>query len=46
MFEVIMINNETGQKFSKGFSSYYMFQKFLAKAKRSKKVTIVYSGQV
>ena len=42
MFEVVMLN-EKGERFSKFFNSYYLFQKFLNKVKRSKKITLVRS---
>ena len=42
MFEVVMLN-EKGERFSKFFDSYYLFQKFLNKVRRSKKITLVRS---
>ena len=45
MFEVVMLN-EKGERFSKFFDSYYLFQKFLNKVKRSKKITLVRSKQM
>lgn len=45
MFEVVMLN-ENGVKFSKGFSSEFLFTKFLNKAKRSKKITILSYGKI
>lgn len=45
MYEVIMLN-ENGVKFSKGFSSEFLFNKFLNKAKRSKKITILSYGKM
>ena len=44
MYEVVLLN-ENGQKFSKEFNSEYLFNKFLNKAKRSKKLTIVSYGK-
>lgn len=45
MYEVVLIN-EKGQKFTKEFDSEYLFKKFLNKAKRSKKLTIVSYGRL
>lgn len=45
MYEVIMLN-EVGEKFTKTFSSEFLFNKFLNKAKRSKKITILSYGKV
>ena len=44
MYEVVLIN-EKGQKFTKEFNSKYLFNKFLNKAKRSKKLTVVAYGK-
>lgn len=44
MYEVVLIN-EKGQKFAKEFNSEYLFKKFLNKAKRSKKLTVVAYGR-
>ena len=44
MYEVVLIN-EKGQKFIKEFNSEYLFKKFLNKAKRSKKLTVVSYGR-
>ena len=44
MYEVVLLN-EKEQKFSKEFNSEYLFNKFLNKAKRSKKLTIVSYGK-
>ena len=44
MYEVVLIN-EKGQKFAKEFNSEYLFKKFLNKAKRSKKLTVVSYGK-
>ena len=44
MYEVVLIN-EKGQKFTKEFNSEYLFKKFLNKAKRSKKLTVVGYGR-
>ena len=40
MWEVMLLNNATGEKFNKTFTSEYLYQKFLNKAKRSKKITV------
>lgn len=44
MYEIVLIN-EKGQKFTKEFNSEYLFNKFLNKAKRSKKLTVVSYGR-
>ena len=44
MYEIVLIN-EKGQKFTKEFNSEYLFNKFLNKAKHSKKLTIVAYGK-
>lgn len=44
MFEVVMLN-EKGEKFSKFFNSYYLYEKFLNKVKRSKKLQLVSYGE-
>lgn len=40
MFEIILLN-EKGERFSKFFDSYYLFEKFLNKVKRSKKLKLI-----
>lgn len=45
MYEIIMLN-EFGEKFTKTFSSEYLFNKFLNKAKHSKKITILSYGKI
>lgn len=45
MYEIVLIN-EKGQKFTKQFNSEYLFNKFLNKAKHSKKLTIVSYGRL
>ena len=45
MFEIILLN-EKGEKFSKKFESYYLFEKFLNKVKHSRKLTLVSFGRV
>lgn len=45
MYEVIMLN-EVGEKFTKIFSSEFLFNKFLNKAKRSKKIIILSYGKI
>lgn len=44
-YEVILLN-EAGEKFTKVFNSEYLFNKFLNKAKRSKKITILSYGKI
>lgn len=44
MYEVVLIN-EKGQKFTKEFYSKFLFRKFLNRAKRSKKLTVVSYGR-
>ena len=46
MFEVMLLNNSTGEKFNKTFTSEYLFNKFLNKAKRSKKLTVLSYGRI
>lgn len=45
MFEIILLN-EKGEKFSKKFESYYLFEKFLNKVKHSRKLTLVSFGKI
>lgn len=45
MYEVVMLN-EKGERFTRGFSSEYLYNKFLNKAKRSKKITILSYGKM
>lgn len=45
MYEVVMLN-QNGIRFTKGFSSEFLFKKFLNKAKRSKKITILSYGRI
>ena len=45
MFEVILLN-EKGEKFKKEFNSYYLYQIFLNKVKKSKKLKLIgYGGK-
>lgn len=44
MYEITLIN-EKGQKFTKVFYSEFIFRKFLNRAKRSKKLTVVSYGK-
>lgn len=44
MYEVICIN-EKGERFRKEFYSEFLFNKFLIRAKRSKKLTVVSYGR-
>lgn len=39
--ELVILNLENGVKFSKIFSSVYLAERFINKAKRSKKIQIV-----
>lgn len=45
MYEVVMLNDK-GIRFSKGFTSEFLFNKFLKRAKRSKKITILSYGKI
>lgn len=45
MYEIILLN-EKGQKFTKQFYSEFLFNKFLNRAKRSKKLTIISYGRL
>ena len=45
MYEVVCIN-EKGERFKKEFYSEFLFNKFLNRAKRSKKITVVSYGKV
>ena len=40
MFEVILLN-KNGEKFKKTFDSYYLYNDFLRKVKRSKTLKII-----
>lgn len=44
MYEIILLNGK-GQKFTKEFYSEFLFRKFLNRAKRSKKLTVVSYGR-
>lgn len=44
MYQVILLNKD-GTKFEKYFTSKYLYDKFLNKAKRSKTLTILYHGK-
>lgn len=44
MYEIILLN-EKGEKFKKEFYSEFLFRKFLNRAKRSKKLTVVSYGR-
>lgn len=44
MYQVILLN-KNGTKFEKYFTSEYLLNKFLNKAKRSKELTILYYGR-
>lgn len=46
MWEVMLLNNLTGEKFNRTFTSEYLYNKFLNKAKRSKKITVLSYGRV
>ena len=45
MFEIVLIN-EKGEKFSKKYNSYYLYNKDLIKYKHSKKLKIVSYGGI
>ena len=45
MYEIMLLN-EKGEKFSKTFTSEYLYRQFLNKAKRSKKLTILSNGRI
>ena len=45
MYEIVLLN-EKGQKFTKQFYSEFLFNKFLNRAKRSKKLTIISYGRL
>ena len=44
MYFIVLIN-EKGERFKKEFNSEYLYNDFLNKAKRSKKLTIVSYGR-
>lgn len=46
MYEIMLLNNATGEKFNKTFTSEYLYNKFLQKAKRSKKLTVLSYGRI
>jgi hypothetical protein len=46
MYEVLLLNNQNGEKFTKTFTSEYLYKKFLEKCKRSKKLTVLSYGRV
>lgn len=41
MFELIILNLKTNEKFSKIFNSEYLMNKFIKKAKYSKEIKII-----
>ena len=45
MFEIVLINNK-GEKFSKKFDSYYLYESFLNKVKYSKELTLISYGRI
>lgn len=45
MYEITMLNSN-GEKFSKTFDSYYLYNKYLQKVKHSKKVTVLSYGKI
>lgn len=45
MFEIVLLNNKTGERFTKYYDSYYFWQKALNKMKYSKKVQILSYGK-
>lgn len=46
MYEIMLLNNATGEKFNKTFTSEYLYNKFLNKAKRSKKLMVLSYGRI
>lgn len=46
MWEIMLLNNATGEKFNKTFDSEYFYNKYLNKVKRSKKLTVLSYGRV
>lgn len=44
MFEIVLMNNK-GEKFTKKYESYYLWQKDLQKYKYSKKLKIISYGR-
>lgn len=45
MYEIILLNNN-GDKFTKTFNSEYLYNKFLNKAKYSKKIILLSYGKI
>ena len=45
MFEIVLLNKK-GEKFSKKFESYYLYEKFLNKVKYSKTLKILSFGRI
>ena len=45
MYEIMLLN-ENGKKFSKTFTSEYLYRQFLNKAKKSKTLTILSYGRI
>lgn len=45
MWEIILLNKD-GDKFSKTFTSEYLYNKYLNKVKHSKKITVLSYGRV
>lgn len=45
MYEIVLLNNK-GEKFSKTFTSEFLFRQYLNKAKHSKNVTVLCYGRI
>lgn len=45
MYEIVLLN-EKGEYFTKEFTSEYLYRKFLNKAQRSKKLTVISYGRI
>lgn len=45
MYEILLLN-KYGEKFSKTFTSEYLYRNFLNKCKRSKTLTVVSYGRI
>lgn len=45
MYEIVLLNKE-GEKFSKFFNSEFLYNKFLAKVKHSKTLTLISYGRI
>ena len=45
MFEIVLLN-KNGEKFTKKFNSYFLFEKYLNKVKHSKVLKLISFGRV